>query len=1002
MTNFRFYRSNSYYKEWLQKACKRIVLFTLIIMCSISIVSAQSRMITGTVTGVDGTPIPGVTITVEGTLTGVNTNSDGTYSIEVDNTSQYLVFSFVGMKTIRVEIGNQSVINLTMEEDVLGIDEIVVIGYGTLKKEEVTTAISSVKAEDFNVGTVKDAGQLIQGKVAGLSITSPSGDPTDDSQIMLRGITSIFSSTSPLVLIDGIPGELNTVAPQDIESIDVLKDGSAAAIYGTRGTNGVILITTKKVRGVTPTTIEYNGYVNFQTIARKPELLDAEDYRRLNSEEGMSLIDHGYSTDWIDAIMRDHPVSYMNNFSLKGGSNTSNYIASVNTRSDQGIFIKSGVNQLNGRLDINHSMFDNVLRINAGFNGKFEEHPGTTGGGSFNSYAYNQAIRRNPTDRVKDDDGNWINRGIYMYDNPVSLLEEATGYSKARVMRFYGSISLRPFTGLESKLLLSRYQRDQERAFYRTSENPESLNLGQTGYASRDYRNHNENLLEFTTEYNKIIDNHRISLLGGYSYQEYLYEQFEASNYDFPADEFTFDNLELGGALLVGKADMDSYRSLSKLVGFFGRLNYNYKDKYLLLASLRYEGSSKFGENHKWGMFPAISFGWRLTEESFMENVNLFDDLKLRAGYGVTGTIPTDPYLSLTRLSYGSNVLVNGEWIKEITPASNPNPDLRWEKKVETNIGVDMVFLNSKINFTLDYYYRLTKDMLWNYQVPTPPYLYSSIIANVGQIENRGIESMLKIIPVKTMNFEWVSLITYSTNKNKLISLSNDLYETTNDFFDTGYTTPPIQASTHRVKVGEPIGNFWGWKVVDIDEDGYWIIENSDGELVASADKTPDDMQVLGNGLPKHYASWNNKFKYKNFELEINMRGAFGFQILNFQRMFFENPAALSNYNNLKSGLDLVFGKVRLADIQDYTSYYIEDGDYWKIDNVTLGYDFNVKSISFIKNANIYVSVLNLMTFTGYSGIDPEVNRNGLSPGNDPLDKYPTTRTYTLGFNITF
>lgn len=981
---------------------KFIILFNLILLISTSNLLAQGREITGKITAQDGTQMPGVTVSIEGTTRGVIADTEGNYSIVADGPSNVLVFTFVGMKTEHIIIGSQSIINVTMQEDLLNLGEVVVIGYGTIRKEDVTTAISSVKAEDFNVGSVRDAGQLIQGKVAGLSITSPSGDPTNASQIMLRGITSIFSSTSPLILIDGIPGDLNTVAPQDIESMDVLKDGSAAAIYGTRGTNGVILITTKKGKGNTPTTIEYNGYVNIQTIARRPELLTASDYRRLNSEEGMSLIDYGYETDWIDEILKDNPVSYMNNFSLKGGNNTSNYIATINTRSEQGIFIKSGVNQLNGRLDINHSMFNNMLKINAGITGNNVESPSTTAGGNFNSYAYNQAIRRNPTDRVKDDDGKWINRGIYMYDNPVSLLEETSGYSKARTMRLYGNISFTPVPGLESKLMLSRYQRNQELAFYRTSKNPESLNLGQKGYASRSYRNFDESLLEFTTEYKRVFGNHRVSLLGGYSYQESLNETFGFSNYDFPSDEFTFDNLSLGGALLVGKATTQSYRSLSKLVGFFGRLNYNYNDRYLLLASLRYEGSTKFGDNNKWGMFPAVSLGWRLTEESFMENITLFDELKIRAGYGVTGTVPTDPYLSLTRLSYGSNVLVNGVWIKEITPASNPNPDLRWEKKVETNVGLDMAFLNNRINVTFDYYYRLTKDMLWNYQVPTPPYLYSSIVANVGSIENSGLELMMKFIPVKMKNFDWASTITYSTNKNKLKSLSNDLYKTTNDFFDTGYTTPPIQASTHRVKIGEPIGNFWGWKVVDIDENGYWIIENPDGDLVGSADKTPDDMQILGNGLPKHYASWNNAFNYKDFGIEINMRGAFGFQILNFQRMFFENPSSLANYNNLASGLDLVFDKVRLKDIQDYNSYYIENGDYWKVDNITLGYDFNVKSIEFIKSSRVYVSVLNLMTITGYKGIDPEVNRNGLSPGNDPLDKYPTTRTYTLGFNISF
>jgi TonB-linked SusC/RagA family outer membrane protein len=965
-------------------------------------VTQQSITVRGTVKDVFGDELPGVSVVEKGTTNGITTDLDGRYSIQLSKSNVVLQFSYVGFKTKEVTITTQQTVDVTLEEDLKQVDEIVVIGYGTLKKEEVTTAISSIKSDEFNIGSVKDAGSLIQGKVAGLSITNPSGDPSDNSQIMLRGTSSIYSSTSPLVLIDGVPGDINLLAPQDIESIDVLKDGSAAAIYGTRGTNGVILISTKRTKGKTPATIEYSGYVNIQSIARKPELLNAEDYKRLIAEN-INLVDNGYSTDWLDEIMRPAPISHMHNFNLNGGNGTSNYVASVNIRNNEGIFRHSALNQLNGRLNIDHSMFNNILKINVSVLGKFAESPRTNSGSNFNNTAYSQAIIRNPTDRVKDDDNNWVNRGIYMYDNPVALLDETTGYSKERILRLSGYIDIKPIPELDLKLLLSKNQRNRENAFYRTSENPTSINNGQKGYASRSYYSDIENLLEFSTEYNKMLgNNHKVAVLGGYSYQDNMHEEFGTSTFDFPSDEYTFDNLALGAALKNGQAGLNSYRSLSKLVGFFGRLNYNYENKYLLLASLRHEASTKFGDNYKWGMFPAVSVGWRMSEEKFMKRAKWIDDMKLRVGFGITGTAPTDSYLSLTRLSYGKDILVDGKWIKEIAPASNPNPDLRWEKKNETNIGLDLIMFKRRVSITLDYYNRLTQDMLWNYQVPVPPYLYNSIVANVGQVENRGFEFMSHIKLVETKKIIWTTQLTFSTNSNILKSLSNELYATTNDFFDTGSTGVPIQQATHRVQVGKPIGNFYGYKVTDIDDTGHWIMENAQGERIPSVNKTTNDKQILGNGLPRYYLDWNNTFQYKNFDLAIRMRGAFDFQILNFQRMYYENPSSAQNYNNLKSGFDLVYGKVRLAETQEYTSYYIENGDYWKIDNVTLGYSFNLSSLKFIRNAKVYLSASNLATFTSYKGIDPEVNRNGLFPGNDELNKYPTTRTYTLGVNINF
>jgi len=459
--------------------------------------------------------------------------------------------------------------------------------------------------------------------------------------------------------------------------------------------------------------------------------------------------------------------------------------------------------------------------------------------------------------------------------------------------------------------------------------------------------------------------------------------------------------MQSGDALTRGEATMNSSKSENTLIAFFARGSYNFDDKYLLMASLRHEGSSKFGANHKWGTFPAVSAGWRISREAFMSDINFISDLKLRAGFGITGTAPGSSYMSLISLNYGDRFLSNGVWIQGVQPNRNPNPDLRWEKKEEINIGLDFGFFEGRINGTVDFYRRRTNDMLWDYQVPTPPYLYSIITSNVGVMDNHGLEVLIQGTPVVKTDFNWMTGVTYSTNRNKLVSLSNEQFQTTNDFFYAGHTGEPIQQITHIVKIGDQIGNFYGYKSVDIASDGTWIIESAEGEHIPISESDDLDRKVLGNGLPKHYLGWNNSLRYKNFDLEINMRGAFGFQILNFQRMYYENPK-IYQYNMLESAFDLVYGKTRLYNDLAYVSYYVEDGDYWKIDNMTLGYTFRLPNRNYVKNARVYASGLNLYTLTGYKGIDPEVNRIGLNPGNDERDKYPTTRTFTLGVNLTF
>lgn len=963
-------------------------------------VQQKRRTVTGRVTDKRGEAIIGANVTVEGTTLGTITDIDGNFSLEAPESS-VLQISYIGYVSQQVTLKDQKSLRVQLAENMQDLDEVVVIGYGTQRKGDVTSAISSIKSDDFLKGAATDAGRLIQGKVAGLTITTPSGDPTENSQIRLRGTTTLMSSMEPLVLIDGIPGDLNTVAPEDIESIDVLKDGSAAAIYGSRGSNGVIIISTKHPKGEMPPSIEYSGYVSTSAIYKKPDFLTASETRDLIAGGETSLVDYGYDTDWLGEITRT-PLSHVHNLSLKGGSKYTNYIFAVNYRSQQGIIKKSDKKGLTLRGDITHRMFDNKLVITAGIlNSSFDKS-------TLDHYIYRQAVIRNPTDRIYDDNGDYVERPLFDYFNPVALLNEYDLQNETRKMRWYSTIKLNPLKDWNIKLLISSDKENNDYGYSTTFRHYETTENGKNGTAERSAWSQRTDYLELTTDYKFNIREHAFSILAGYNYEKGDFDSMKMKNFDFPSDLYSFNNMQQGGALLDGLATMESSKTEYKRAAFLARLTYNYADKYLLMASVRHEGSSKFGANHKWGTFPAASLGWRINRESFLSGASFIDDLKLRAGVGVTGTEPITSYMSLIKMNYKGYIFSDGEWIKQVLPSSNSNPDLKWEKKIEYNFGLDYAFLDNRINGTVDYYIRRTKDMLWDYSVPVPPYLYGEMTANVGEMENKGLEVLVNTTPVRSKNFEWNSSVNFSTNQNKLLSLSNDKFQT-NTYFDRGTTGTPLQQTTHRLEVGKPVGNFFGYKTVDITDDGRWILENGQGERVAFEDRTADDRTYLGNGLPKWYAGWNNTFRYKNFDLNISMRGAFGFQILNMQRMYYENNTI--TYNRLHSAFDKVYDKAVLKSEHEYVSYYIENGDYWKIDNIALGYTIPIKNDKFIKYARVWGSCSNLLTITGYKGLDPEVNTAGSvtdtntpeqDPGVDHRDKYPTTRTFTVGVNLTF
>ena len=979
-------------------------LFLLLTLLSFSLTALAQQKVTGKVKDSSGEPVIGASVVVKGNNTmGTITDFDGNFMLDVP-TKSVLVISYIGYVTQEVPTAGKKSLEIILKEDTKTLDEVVVIGYGTQRKGDVTSSVASVKADNFVKGAVKDVGQLIQGKVAGLAITNPNGDPTGSTQIRLRGTNTIGgANTAPLVLIDGIPGELGTVAPEDVESVDVLKDGSAAAIYGTRGTNGVILITTKQAKGVDINQVEYNGYVSTSLIAKKLDMLNADEFRTLYPDQ-----DHGADTDWIDEISRT-PVSHVHNLSLMGGNSKTNYIANLNYASRQGIMKKSDFESFQGRIEVTHRMFDDKLKLKFGLFGKKNQMESTTSGGSFRGWVYGQATRRNPTDPVRNEDGTWNeNVSKFEYENPLALLYEAEGNVKKTQLRYNGNIVYNPIKDLTLSAVFSYIRDNMNRGYGETLSHISALRDGLAGWSSVGAYTKMEKLMELTAQYNKEIGAHKFSVLGGYSYNETDFEELWIDNYGFQDDYFGgWHNIGIGSALKDGKANIGSKKTPTNLIGFFGRATYSFKNRYLLMGALRYEGASQlWGTDNAWGLFPSISVGWRITEEAFMKNQKIFDDLKLRVGYGVTGSQPKDPFLGVAMLKYGSYAFVNGNWIQTIVPASNPNPDLKWEEKKETNIGLDFVSWGGRLSGSIDYYNRDVDGLIYEYGVPTPPNLYNKTMANGGTMRNRGVEVLVTVVPVQNKDFEWSTTGTFSLNSNKLISLSGSIFKSDYDYFNTGTVEYSGQvADSHRVQVGESIGNFYGFKVVDVDSEGRWIYEDRNGELVNYKDFThaPEDKHVIGNGLPKWYAGWNNTLRYKNFDLNVTMRGAFGFQIINGGRMNYENVKNSRFENRLKSVNDLVFGKHTLSpEVEpEFNSYYVEDGDYWKIDNITLGYSFGQVG-KYIKSLRIYGSVLNALTITGYKGIDPEVSTDGLTPGYDTRDRYPSVRSFTFGVNVKF
>lgn len=976
----------------LWKYCFLLILLGISNFVSSQQPSAGSIVIKGKIIDSTGSPVIGASITEKGRQRGTSTDDHGLFSFPVSSKNATLIISSVGYGNKEVSLNGKTYVEVSLQSENNELGQVVVVGYGTQRKGEVTSAITSLKPEDFNKGNIIDPIGLLQGKVAGLNvINAGGGDPNAGLQIQLRGLTTLSGGTGPLIIIDGVlGGDLNSVNIEEIESIDVLKDGSAAAIYGTRGTNGVIIITTKRAKSGTHS-LEFSSYASTQRVAKTLRNLNAEEFKNLLTTlypGRESEFDHGQSTNWFDEITRT-PLDQYYNIAFSGGAEKFSYRAALNYRTSQGLVQKNGNQRVQAKISINQKELNNKLTIDYSITYAHTDRQYA------DPWALQQAFRYNPTEPVYDSTntfagGYYRNAGPFEYYNPVAMINERTNEGSEEVFTGSANVKYTIFRGLNVNVLGSVIRGTYQWGNYQTRYYP--IGLGNNGTASKGSGSNTSKLLEISSDFKRSFGEHNVQAIAGYSYQDGTNDNLTASNTNFDTDLFGYNNLGAGYGLSAGNADMSSYKESNKLIAFFGRLTYNFREKYLFTASARYEGSSRFGVNNKWGIFPAVSLGWRVMQESFMENVKWLSDLKLRAGYGVTGNQDIGNYRALQLLTTGGRFYYNGQWVTTYPPASNPNPNLKWERKGELNIGLDFGLLKNRISGSADYYVRNTSDLLWTYSVPVPPNVYNQIYTNVGKMRNSGIELTLNVKPVETKTFSWNSTVIYNSNRNKLVSFSDTSrgYQLTD--LKEGWLGADLQTWTHQIVEGGPIGNFVAPVFLGIDENGNSIFKdkNKDGFI------TDEDREVVGNAYPKFQLSWNNSLRYKNFDLTVFFRGVFGNHVLNMHRMYYENFSYFGNKNILLSATDYPEFKGKA----EYSSRYVEDASFIKLDNVALGYNFNVKNSGIFKQARIYITGQQLITITKYKGVDPEITLSGLNPGVDDYSYYPRTRKYTIGINV--
>jgi TonB-linked SusC/RagA family outer membrane protein len=971
--------------------------------------------VSGTVTG-DGAPLEGATVIVEGTNIGTFTDENGAFSVSSSSTINTLIVKYVSYKDAIIEVAGRSEIDIDMEPD-FAIDEVVVTGYGTAKTREITNAITSVKAEDFNGGNVNDPTQLIQGKVAGLTITRPGSDPNGGFNIRLRGVSTLGANAQPLVVIDGVIGAaLETVDPNDIQSVDILKDGSAAAIYGSRASSGVIIITTKRgLRGESK--FEYNGYAAAEMIARSVPNATADEFRQYRP-----AADRGASTNWLDEVTRPG-LSHVHNLSLSGGFGGTSYRVSLNYRDIQGVSIASGFKRINGRLNVTQKALNDKLTVSLNVTATDKKA----------NFGFNEAFRYattyNPTAPVFADEtsplfdryGGYYQEENFDYFNPLAILEQNVneGVQQDLLVSIRGEYEI--VDGLSISGFYAR-QRESDLNGQYYDKQSYFRGINRNGLASRFAEDRLNELFESTLRFEQDFGSSNLELLGGYSYQDNSVQNVFAEAGDFLSDATSYNALSFAQDFPNARANVNSFAENFKVIGFFGRARLNVDDTYFLMASVRYEGSTRFGEDNKWGIFPAASAGVTISN---LVDIPKVDNLKLRVGYGVTGALPPESYLSLQRFTRQGSFFYNGEFVPAFGPDRNPNPGLRWETKAEINAGLDFALFDYRLTGSLDFYDRNTSDLIFNVPVPVPPNLADRTWANVEDftLRNTGFEASVGYLFESGNNFSWEPRVNFATFNTRLDSVPADQIENPDFVFfrDGGQFqdflwspgAPGLNNDPAAVVLkGEQLGKFYGFEYEGIDENGGFVYKDQNGDGVIDG----EDEVPFGRGLPTFSLGIANTFKFGNFDFTFFLRGDFGHQLANMYRVFYE-PLGSRPIENLviTDNFD-----ENLTATPLFSSRFVENADFITLDNATLGYTFDLGSNSQFSKIRLYLAGQNLFILTNYSGVDPSVRYadpgsadNGGRPGRefnpDPLapgiarrNTYFLTRTITFGANLAF
>lgn len=968
--------------------CSLFILFMMTGLCETA--TAQNITATGKVVDKNQEPLIGATVRIVGAQGGTITGMDGDFSLSCPSNST-LEISFVGYISQKVNAGTR--LSIVLQEDAIALEETVIVGvgYGTMRKSDLTGAITSVNAKDMKQGIITSAEQLLQGKVAGLSVVQSSGAPEAGASIRLRGGTSLSASNGPLVVVDGIPGvDFNSVQPSEIVSIDVLKDASAAAIYGSRGANGVIIVTTNRAASDTEQkSIQYNGYVAIGQVAKHMDLLSADQWRAYVRENNVGqAIDYGADTDWQKELERT-AISHSHNVAISNSRKDNGYRASITYQNNQGVIVRNSMNRLAGSLAAYQTGWNGRLRIEAGINANFDSwHP-------IDNRIFERMTNLNPTFPVYDQNGDFAQIGGTNTENPVEINANRADDQKRHRFLGYGKVELDLVKGLKAVANGSYEYQSSEGGLYKPTyammEGKSEKGWGQRTYAK--YTNKQiETYLNYDLELARI---HRMNFMAGYSYLINVYDGFGSSRSGFDTDAFLYNNLAAGSDFRAG--DVYSYKGEAKLASFFGRINYNLMGKYMLTATLRRDGSSRFGANHKWGTFPSVSLAWRISDEAFMESTTSWlNNLKLRAGYGVTGNqAGIGEYKSLAVLSAdGASYYdaASGTWKKSYVQAQNVNPNLKWESTAQLNIGLDFGIFN-RINGTIEFYHKKTSDLLWTYPVPQPPYQVGTMLANVGDLVNKGIEVSLSANILRQKDLTLDANVTFAYNDQEITKLSNEAYQAVGLQAGSLHGLRGMSGMYSQIiKEGYPSGAFYGPKCSGIDSDGNYIINrDEDGKPIN---------EYLGSAQPKFNLGFGMNLTYRDFDFSFAGYGMFGQKVLNATRMAMFDPTRLPAQNVpddfLESGIksDPVF-----------SSYFVENGSFFRLQSVTLGYTLpGVKKIG-LEKIRFYLTGENLFCITGYSGIDPEVSLpdNVLEgPGIDRFNSYPRPRTFSLGVNISF